>query len=98
MSFHILHPRELEAIRKEKKAMVVDLRERSEYLKYHYRYAVNMPYEENECWLEGFNRHTVYILYCEHGSISLLAARKLGRRGIEVYTIVGGAEGMYRYR
>ena len=39
MPFVILHPREMEQIRKRKHAGVVDLRQKSEYLKYHYRYA-----------------------------------------------------------
>lgn len=34
------------------------------------------------------------VLYCDYGSTSLLAARKLGREGYEVYTVVGGIEAM----
>ncbi len=35
------------------------------------------------------------LLYCEYGSTSLLAARKLGKKeGYEVYTVIGGANAM----
>lgn len=37
------------------------------------------------------------ILYCDYGSTSLLAARKLGKAGYEVYTVVGGIEAMKRF-
>ena len=32
--------------------------------------------------------------YSEYGSTSLLAARKLGKEGYEVYTVIGGANAM----
>ena len=32
--------------------------------------------------------------HCEYGSTSLLAARKLGKEGYEVYTVIGGANAM----
>ena len=96
MPFVIVHPREMEQIRKRKHAVVVDLRQKSEYLKYHYCYAINIPYEESECWLDKFNRKTTYILYCEHGNISLMAARRLSLCGMNVHTVVGGVEGLCR--
>ena len=92
MPFFILHPRELESIRKEKKAMVVDLREREKYQKYHYKNAVSIPYCENSNWLNCFRKDQVYILYCDYGNISLLVARMLAQRGITAYTVIGGAE------
>ena len=97
MSFFIIHPREIEEKIKEKNALIVDLRERSAYQKYHYRNAFHMPYQESEIWLEKFSRGRCYILYCDYGNISLLTARKLSKKGIEVYTVVGGAKGMYHY-
>lgn len=92
MSFYILHPKELDLIEKEKSAVIVDLREQSEYRKYHYKNAINMPYCGDENWLNCFCREKKYILYCEYGNISLLAARKLSQRGITAYTVLGGAK------
>ncbi len=97
MPFFVLHPREIERVQKEKNAIVVDLRERSQYQQYHYRNAVLVPYEEKERWFCHFNKNNTYILYCEHGNVSLMAARKLSQRGIFAYTVVGGAEGIRRY-
>ena len=90
MKFEILHPREVEKVQKQKNAIIVDLRKETSYLQFHYRNAVNIPYAENERWLSQFNRNHVYILYCDYGNISLLAARKLAKRGISVYTVIGG--------
>lgn len=97
MSFYILHPKDLELTRKQKKAIVVDLRERMEYQKYHYKNAVSMPYSESESWLKHFQRGQVYILYCDYGNISLLAARKLSQRDITAYTVIGGVKELRRY-
>lgn len=94
----MLHPREIEQIRKQKKATVVDLRERTLYLKYHYKQACNIPYKENECWLEQFRKGNTYILYCDYGNISLLVARKLSQRGIVAYTVVGGVNGIRHFQ
>lgn len=97
MPFFMLHPREIEHIRKQKKAIVVDLREKSDYLKYHYGSSCCIPYKENECWLDNFKKNTIYILYCDYGNISLLVARKLSLRGITAYTVVGGVNGIRHF-
>ncbi len=90
MRFEMLHPRELEIVQKQKNAIIVDLREKSSYLQFHYKNAINIPYAEEEGWLNQFYRNRVYILYCDYGNISLLAARKLSKRGIMAYTVIGG--------
>lgn len=92
MSFYILHPKDIEIMQKRTNAIIVDLREFTEYQKYHYKNAVNIPYCDNDNWLKKFCRGNVYILYCDYGNISLLAARKLAKRGITSYTVVGGAK------
>ncbi len=92
MSFYMLHPKEIEQIRREKNAIVVDVRERRQYLQYHYKNAVNIPYSEDERWLNQFCGKRVYILYCDYGNVSLLAARKLSKRGITTYTVIGGTK------
>ena len=97
MPFFMLHPREIEQMRKQKDAVVVDLRERAEFQKFHYKNACNLPYRENECWLDNFGRGRTYILYCDYGNVSLLVARKLSLRGISVYTVIGGVDGIRRF-
>ena len=94
MPYNVLHPREIERIRKQRNAVVVDLRGKMEYITFHYPHAINIPYEERECWIDKFARKAVYILYCEHGNISLMAARRLSKCGMNVYTVIGGIEGI----
>lgn len=97
MSFYMLHPKELENVRKEKNAIVVDVRDSMEYHKWHYRNAVWRPYCEGEGWLNWFCKGHNYILYCDYGNVSLLMARKLAKRDITVYTVIGGARELKRY-
>lgn len=97
MPFYMLHPKEVEATQRQKNAIVVDLRDGVEYYKWHYRNAVWMPYCESENWLNRFYRQRTYILYCDYGNISLLAARKLAQRNITAYTVIGGAKELKRY-
>ena len=97
MSFYILHPKELERTRKEKNAIVVDVRDVTEYYKWHYRDAVWKPYCDGEDWLNWFCNGKNYILYCDYGNVSLLIVRKLAQRGINAYTVIGGARELRRY-
>ena len=97
MSFFMLHPKEVEKIRCEMQAILVDVREREYYLQYHCKNAMNIPYSEEERWLNQFCERRIYILYCEHGNISLLAARRLAKRGVTAYTVIGGISAWREY-
>lgn len=97
MAFYTIHPREISNILFQKRAVVIDVREREDYREYHYRGAVNCPYEEIDRWLYRFPRGRTLILYCEYGSTSLLAARRLSQEGYEVYTVVGGIRAIKPY-
>lgn len=97
MPFYILHPKDLELVRKQRNAIVVDVRDGIEYHKWHYQNAVRMPYNDSEKWLQQFYRGQTYILYCDYGNVSLMAARKLAQRGITAYSVLGGAKELKRY-
>lgn len=97
MSFYMLHPKDLETVRKQKNAIVVDVRNGAEYYKWRYRNVVWRPYCDDESWLNWFGKGQCYILYCDYGNISLLVARKLAQRDITAYTVVGGARELKRY-
>ncbi len=97
MAFYTIHPREINTIITQKHAVVVDVRGREDYMEYHFKNAVNIPYSEDECWIKNFSKRRVWILYCEHGGASLFAARRLGKAGVEVYTVVGGARALEEY-
>lgn len=97
MAFYTIHPREISDVMFRNKAIIIDVRERESYRDYHYRGAVNCPYEEMDRWLHRFPKRRTLILYCKYGSTSLLAARKLSREGYEVYTVVGGIQAIRSY-
>lgn len=74
--------------------MVIDVREPDSYQKMHYPQAKNFPYDKIEQWMWQLPKKRALILYCDYGSTSLMAARKLGREGYEVYTVIGGMDAM----
>lgn len=96
MAFYLITPEEIQGILREKRAILIDVREREEYLKSHYGNARNCPYENIEIWINYFPRNRALVLYCDYGSTSLLAARRLGKAGYEAYTVVGGLDAIKR--
>ncbi len=97
MAFYTIHPREVQEILEQKHAIIIDIRERADYQEYHLKRALNIPYEDKDNWVRNFRGRRTLILYCEHGSTSVLAARKLSKAGIEVYTVVGGVKALREY-
>jgi rhodanese-related sulfurtransferase len=97
MGFQVIHPGEIEEIIGREAAIVVDVREREAYRTYHYRGAYNYPYEDMEKWIRRLSKRYSLILYCEHGSTSLLAARRLAKEGYRVYAVAGGIHAIRQY-
>lgn len=94
MGFQVIHAREIEKIQKVRGAVLIDVRSPEEYREYHIPGARNLPYENIDNWMYRISRRRAWILYCDYGSTSLMAARKLGKMEFEVYTVVGGIEAM----
>lgn len=97
MDFYTIHPREIADILRTKRALVIDVREPEEYQECHYPQARNYPYDRIDSWMHCLPKRRALILYCDYGSTSLMAARKLGKEGFEVYTVIGGIEAMKKY-
>ena len=53
----------------------IDVREREEYM---------------EQWEKRLDKSTIYVLYCERGSLSMMAAKQLLKDGYSVCTLIGG--------
>ncbi len=70
--------------------VLLDVRDREEYGRGHLEGAVNLPFSEIERADEIFSRDQEIIVYCAHGSNSLLAARELSRMGFRVINTYGG--------
>ena len=98
MTFAIVYPKDIEGLRIEKRAILIDIRSRNEYAQGHWEGAINYPEEEIEDYTKVLTRKRPIIVYCGHGGASMQLARTLGRSGYEVGTVVGGYEAMKKYR
>lgn len=74
----------------ENNAFIIDLREPQDYRRMHLRGAVNIPYDNLEEYKKRLPRNRVLVLYCERGTTSILAGRKLTQYGYRVVTVNGG--------
>lgn len=86
----------------ESEGVLVDVRSEEDFRKGHLPMAVNIPFEEimqmqgkadlEQFYEEKFNvpKERAVFLYCDTGSTSMLAAKKLGSMGIHAYSVVGG--------
>ena len=70
--------------------LIIDLREKEEYLKGHIPSAINIPYENLENEINRLNRNKLLIFYCDRGNISLMAARDLMKHGYNIKNLYGG--------
>ncbi|MBR2037801.1 MAG: rhodanese-like domain-containing protein [Lachnospiraceae bacterium] len=94
MTFGIVYPKDIEVLRSEKRAILIDIRPRSAYQEGHWSGAINFPETEVEDYRKVLQKKRPIILYCQHGGSSMQLARALGRAGYEVATVVGGYEAM----
>lgn len=73
-----------------KGAQFIDLRDREDYEKKHIKNAISIPYEQLEQELYRLQKNRTYVLYCERGSTSMLAAKKMMQKGYQVLSLSGG--------
>lgn len=71
------------------RAFIIDLRTKEEYDKGHIRNAHLVPYMGGRFPVAPPRQYDI-VLYCERGSLSLLAARELARDGYRVRSVIGG--------
>lgn len=76
--------------------LLVDLRDRTDYVRGHVTGAWNIPYDELELHLAEMAGYGRVVFYCDYGNHSLAAARILGKRGQQAYSVAGGYESMRR--
>lgn len=73
-----------------KKVVLIDVRKAEEYKKGHLPMAENVPLDTI---IKGdyMPAHDLPVLfYCDTGAGSLQAAKKMGERGVEAYSVAGG--------
>ena len=98
MTFGIVYPKDIERLRIEKRAILVDIRSREDYKRGHWEGAINYPENEVEDYSKVLQKKRPIILYCQHGGSSMQQARNLGRKGYDVGTVVGGYEAMKKFK
>lgn len=98
MTFGIVYPKDIEALRIKKRAILIDIRPRNKYQEGHWEGAINYPEEDIEDYTKVLGKRRPIILYCQHGGSSMQLARTLGRNGYEVGTVIGGYEAMEKYK
>lgn len=90
MEFQTIGVEELWKMRMRSDVLIIDLRDKRDYQRFHIERAQNYPYDEIANWADSIPKNKKLLLYCEHGSLSMLAAKRLSRMGFDVYTLVGG--------
>ena len=97
MMFESISVKSLNSLINDPDVIIVDLRDESDYKKYHVKNAININHDKLFDSLEKLDKKRIIVLYCERGSISLIAAKKLSEMGYMVKTVIGGIN-MYKAR
>ncbi len=71
-------------------AIIIDVRDRKDFLSGHIPMAINIPLENVEKGEYNLPINKTLILYCETGASSLKAARILVKKGYNAISCVGG--------
>jgi len=98
MNFAIVYPKDVERLRREKRAILIDIRSRDDYRQGHWEGAINYPEEEVSDYTKVLMKKRPVIIYCQLGGASMQLARTLGKNGYEVGTVIGGYEAMRKYQ
>lgn len=94
MGVHLISARDVYAYFTEG-TLLIDMREKDAFEKWHLPGAVCVPYEEDyEHWRAALPEFCAAILYCDRGNNSLYAARRMGEAGNTVYAVAGGVEAL----
>lgn len=75
--------------------LIIDLRDKENYVKGHIPSAVNIPYDNLERERQRLNKNYLLILYCDRGHTSLMAARDLMKYGYHIKSMHGGIRAYY---
>lgn len=94
MDFQTISIREFNEYRRRPDAWVIDLRSKEEFEELHVEGARNVPYDNLKMYRKYLPKDKLYILYCDRGSSSLMAARELSKEGYRTVTVVGGFQAL----
>ncbi len=92
MEFELIKCRNAHAYLNRKDTVFIDLRAPEQYREYHLPGAYNYPYDQMADWEGQLPRGPLLVLYCEHGNLSLMAAKRLMKRGYHIAALIGGVK------
>lgn len=90
MSFGTISHRDIGQYSGRSDCVMIDVRDETAYRHGHIHGAVNIPYKKLMQMFWRMPSDKIYIVYCEHGGTSLMAARRMAECGYEVLSVVGG--------
>lgn len=70
--------------------ILIDLRDYADYRRGHIPTAINIPYDDLMNNMNQLDKGRKYILYCDRGSMSMLASKELCTLGYSVLNVYGG--------
>lgn len=94
MEFEAIGANDIEKYLSMPMTKLIDLREKEEFNLYHLQGAENIPYDDLGKYKDRLSKNITYILYCERGGSSLMAAKELSKEGYRVYTLIGGLKAL----
>lgn len=92
MEFEVIRCREAHEYLNRRDVVFIDLRPPEQYQEYHLPGAYNYPYDLLAAWENRLPGGRMLVLYCEHGNLSLMAAKRLAKRGYRVAALIGGVK------
>lgn len=90
LRFGLINSKEMDVFIENKNALVIDIREQTDYRSGKIKNSINIPMEELEKNYEQIPRNKIIVLYCESGGTSILAAKELFDMGYVTRALVGG--------
>ena len=93
LRFEVINDEQMDGYVKNKRALIIDVREPADYEAKHIENSINIPFEKLEKEYHKMPRDLMLILYCERGGSSMLAAKELFDRGYVVKALIGGIRG-----
>lgn len=105
MNVEMISVNEVKTYLNQENVQFVDLREPVEYIERHIKSAINIPYQElEEQLLNGdklekdweLRKDKLYIFYCDRGGVSLIAARRIMKKGYRVKSLTGGMNAFFK--
>lgn len=96
MDFELIKCKDAPSYFNRRDTFVVDLRQPEQYREDHLPGAHNFPYENLAEWENRLPGRQLILFYCEHGNLSLMAAKRISRKGYRVAALIGGC-GMFSF-